>query len=709
LSYLNREQYGSSPLAYGHFFDSPLNNKAGGANMYKDGSPVYFPNEKTGEYEIADDRKGSIPNYASEFNMLFPRMWSSKSNHKSAYKTWSNFEGKPVKYNNLQTGKMEIIKKPTFGENMSYFVNYQLWWMWGRYFAWNFIGRQNDIQGHGIDSGDLTNGNVMSGITAIDEMYLGNLDNYPDDLSKNKAMNFYYYLPFLLGLIGLFFQSRFDQNNALVVFLLFLFTGIAIAVFLNMYPYQPRERDYAFVGSFYAFAIWIGLAVIGMYKALRDKVSGPMLAGGLTMVTILAAPVLMATQNWDDHDRSDRYTAREIARNYLESCDQNAILFTNGDNDTFPLWYLQEVEGVRTDVRVVNLMLLNTDWYIDQMSRKAYDGEPIPISMNKDHYRQGTRDFMHIYPDSRLDQNASYNLRDIVKYITDDKNKVKLGNGQKVNVIPVRNFKVKVDKEKILNSGLVDSKDADLIVDNLEWNLTGNYVMKNHLIVLDMLAHFNWDRPIYFSITMGKDSFYGLEDYFQQEGFAYRLVPVKTKTTGYRDFGSVNTDKMYDRLMNQFVWGGYENKDLWMDENNQRFITNIRFTFVRLAEALQQKGDLAKSEAVLDRVVEVAIHDNFSYNGSVLPVVENYYKLGANDKANALLRKMVENESQYLNYYNDQSRDHFKRFGQKARQSIGILGQATMMVSQNFPQTQEIQDEFNSIYQEYAQLFQGRI
>ncbi|MFT6323105.1 MAG: tetratricopeptide (TPR) repeat protein [Salibacteraceae bacterium] len=709
LSYLNREQYGSSPLAYGHFFDSPLNNKAGGREMYKDGNPVYFPNEITGEYEIADDRKGSIPNYASEFNTIFPRMWSSKANHKAAYKTWSNFTGKPIKYNNLQSGKSEVIKKPTFGENISYFVNYQLWWMWGRYFAWNFIGRQNDLQGHGIDAGDLTNGNVMSGITAIDEMYLGNLDNYPDDLSKNKAMNFYYFLPFIIGLIGLYFQSKFDQNNALVVFLLFMFTGIAIAVFLNMYPYQPRERDYAFVGSFYAFAIWIGLAVIGMYRALRDKVSGPMLASGLTVVTLLAAPVLMATQNWDDHDRSDRYTAREIARNYLESCDQNAILFTNGDNDTFPLWYLQEVEGVRTDVRVVNLMLLNTDWYIDQMSRKAYDGEPIPISMNKDEYRQGTRDFMHIYPDSRLDQDASYNVRDIVKYITDDKNKVKLGNGQNVNVIPVRNFKVKVDKEKILSSGLVAAKDADQIVDNIEWKLTGNYVMKNHLIVLDMLAHFNWDRPIYFSITMGKDSFYGLEEYFQQEGFAYRLVPVKTKSSGYRDFGTVNTEKMYDRLMNQFVWGGYENENLWMDENNQRFITNIRFTFVRLAEALIEEDKKDKAEEVLDRVTEVAIHDNFSYNGSVLAVVENYYKIGANDKANALLRKMVENESQYLEYYNDQTREDFKRFGQKSRQSLGIIGQAAMMVTQNFPQTQEVQDEFSILYQEYATLFQGRI
>ena len=704
LSYLNRDQYGSSPLAYGYFFDSPLDNK----KPYLDGKPVYFPSEKTGKYEIADAREGSIPNYASEFNTIFPRMWSSKSNHKAAYKTWSGFKGKQIRYTNVQTRESELIKKPTFGENITYFVNYQLWWMWGRYFAWNFIGRQNDIQGHGIDQGSLTNGNVMSGITAVDQLYLGNLDNYPEDLKKNKAMNFYFYLPFLLGLIGLFFQSKFDQNNALIIFLLFLFTGVAIAVFLNMYPYQPRERDYAFVGSFYAYAIWIGLAVIGIYKALRDKVSPTMLAGGVTVITLFAAPILMASQNWDDHDRSDRYTAREIARNYLESCDKDAILFTNGDNDTFPLWYLQEVEGVRTDVRVVNLMLLNTDWYINQMARKAYDGERIPISMTEDKYRQGTRDFMHIYPDKRLDQNKHYDVREIVKYITDDKNKVNINQGKSVNVIPVRKFKLPVDKQKIMDSGMVPASQYDQIVEEIEWELKGNYVMKNHLIVLDMLAHFNWDRPIYFSITMGKDSFYGLEKYFQQEGFAYRFVPVKTATSGYRDFGTVNTDKMYDRLMNQFSWGGYENPDLWMDENNQRFITNIRFTFVRLADALIAEGKKDKAIEVLNRVMEVAVHDNFSYNGSILPIAESYFKAGDHENGMKVLHLLVDNESQYLEYYADQTNTDVKLLAPKIRQSIGIIGQSTMMVTQNFPQSQEIQDEFNGVYTEYATLFQGK-
>lgn len=702
LSYLNRDQYGSSPLLYGYFFDSPLDNK----QMYKDGSPVYYPSEETGRYEIADDRKNSIPNYAPEFDMLFPRMWSSKGNHISAYKKWSSFEGRPIKYRNPQTGQVETIKKPTFGENISYFVNYQLWWMWGRYFAWNFIGRQNDLQGHGIDQTNLTNGNVMSGIPFIDEMFLGNMEHYPEDLSKNRAMNFYYFIPFILGLLGLYFQSKFDQNNALVVLLLFLFTGIAIAVFLNMYPYQPRERDYAFVGSFYAFAIWIGLAVIGLYTALKDKISGPALASGLTVITILAGPLLMATQNWDDHDRSNRYTAREIARNYLDSCAPNAILFTNGDNDTFPLWYIQEVEGYRTDVRVVNLMLLNTDWYIDQMARKAYDGEPIPISMTKDQYRQGTRDFVHVYPDKRLDQETYYNIRDIINYVTDDKMKIALPNQTRVNVVPVRNFKIPVDKEKVLKNGTVPTQYADQIVDEIRWSINSNYIMKNQLAVWDMLAQFNWDRPMYFSITMGSESFYGLEDYFQQEGFAYRFVPVKTPSASYRDFGMVNTDIMYDRLMNKFSWGGYEDTTLWMDENNQRFITNIRFTFVRLAEYLAKEGKTDKAKEVLDRCVEVAVHDNFSYNGSVLPIAETYLQIGANDEGVAILRKMVENESQYLDYYFD-NEDQFSLFGNKPQQSIGIIGQSALLVSQQFPQSQEIVDEFNAVYQNYAEMYQS--
>ncbi len=701
LSYLKREQYGDIPLLYGQYFNTPLDKR----KPYKDGDPVYYPDEKTGKYIIIDDKKNSIPNYAKEFEGIFPRMWSSKGNHVRAYKAWSDFKGKKMRYYNVQTGKEEVIAKPTFSENMKYFFRYQMWWMWGRYFAWNFIGRQNDIQGHHIDNGKLTNGNMATGIRFFDEMIMGNLDHYPSELDNNKAHNVYFFLPFLLGLIGLFFQYKYDSKGLLVVSLLFFFTGIAIGIYLNMYPYQPRERDYAFVGSFYTYAIWVGLSVIGLYRQLRDKISPVALASGLTLVGLVASPVILAKENWDDHDRSNRYTAREIARNYLDSCDKNAILFTNGDNDTFPLWYLQEVEEYRTDVRVVNLMLLNTDWYIEQMARKAYDGLPIPISLKPEQYRQGTRDFIRYLPDKRLDQNKYWDIKQIVKFITSDENKVRLSNGEEVNIIPTHKFKLKVDKQKVMNSGMLDTSLYDRIVDEIRWKTKGSYILKNEMMVWDMLAHFNWDRPIYFSITMGKESFYGLENYFQQEGFAYRLVPIRSQGNDFRDFGIVDTDKMYERLVEKFKWGGYSNPDLWMDENNQRFITNIRFTFARLAKALNDEGDTGRALKTLDKCVHIAVNDNYSYNATLLPIIEEYFRAGANEKALDLLRKLVNRETEFLDYFFDQNDEEIRRLKGRIQQSIGALGQAIMFVSQKYPQDQAVIDEFTALYGDYEAIY----
>ena len=702
LSYLNREQYGETPLVTGQFFDSPLDN----SEPYLDGSPVYFPNEETGRYEIADSREGSKPNYAKEFQSFFPRMWSSKGNHKRAYQVWSGFEGKAISYRTLSSGgKTEVIKKPTFGENVRFFMRYQVWWMWGRYLMWNFAGRQNDIQGHGIDSGQFTDGNWLSGIGAIDNARLGNLDYYPDELQNNKAYNTFFLLPLILGLIGLFFQYKYDPENSLVIFLLFVFTGLAIVVFLNMYPYQPRERDYAFVGSFFAFAIWIGLGVMGLYRNFRDKVPAKALATGLTAICFLAVPVVMASQGWDDHDRSGRYTAREIARNYLDSCAPNAILFTNGDNDTFPLWYLQEVEGYRTDVRVVNLMLLNTDWYIEQMARKAYDGDPIPIDLKPSQYRQGTRDFIRYAENAGLDPKKHYDLKQIVRYITSDDKKVPMGNGKMENILPTRKFKLKVDKQKVLSNGTVPAHLAENIEDEITWTTNGRFLLKNEIIVLDMLANFNWDRPIYFSITMGKDAFYGLQDYFQQEGFAYRLVPVKTKSNSGRNYGRVALDRMYSNLMEKFEWGGYEDPTLFMDENNLRFITNIRFTFTRLAEALLAAGQNDRAIAVLDRCTEVACHENTKMDGTVSPMIDLYYKLGENDKANALALKVIERERQMVEFLADRSPEDFRLVEGKARQSFSILSQLVGLATQRYPQ-KELTNELLQTYTETQQIYE---
>ena len=699
LSYLNREQYGDIPLLKGQFWDTPLNNQ----KPYLDGSPVYFPNDKTGKYEIADDKKNSIPNYAPEFEMFFPRMWSNKANHVRAYKAWSNFQGKPMQYRTLTSGQVETINKPSFGENMKYFMNYQVWWMWGRYFMWNFAGRQNDLQGHGIDQGKLTDGNWMSGISFIDEARLGNLDKYPSELENHKAYNKFFLLPLILGLVGIFFQYKYDPKNLLVVGLLFVMTGLAIAVYLNMYPYQPRERDYAFVGSFFTFTIWIGLAIMGAYKHFREKVSPTTLATGATVLGMLAAPVLMAKEGWDDHDRSDRYTAREIAKNYLDSCAPNAILFTNGDNDTFPLWYVQEVEGYRTDVRVVNLMLLNTDWYIESMARKAYDSDAIPISMKPDQYRAGTRDFLRFVDMPGIDKNSYYEISKIVEYITSEKTKQTLQDGSKENVIPTRKFKVTVDKQKVIANGIVAPEFQDQILDEVTWKANGRYILKSELAVWDILAHFNWDRPLYFAITMGSDAFFGLEDYFIQEGFAYRFTPVKTAGMSPRNIGAADVDKMYNRLMS-FDWGGYENTDLWMDENNLRFVTNIRFTFSRLADELINKGEKEKAVEVLDRGVEVSCNSNTPLNGAVLPIIEAYYKLGEFEKGNDLTLKLSNREREYIEFYASQDPMTYNSYRSRIDQSFGIFQQLMMYTTQSYPNC-GIAEEMNTAYQEVGQTF----
>ncbi len=677
LSYLKREQYGDVPLAYGQSFNSPLDR----TDPYHDGSPVYYPDEETKRYEVADERKRSIPNYASQFKMLFPRMWKNTDQHVKAYKAWTNFQGKPIRYQGYGDPQPQVIYKPTMGENLSFFFKYQVWWMWGRYFAWNFIGRQNDTQGHHIDDGRFLDGNMMSGIKAIDESYLGNLDFYPSELEKNKAKNHYFFLPFLLGLIGLAFQYKYDPKNALVVMLLFFFTGIAIAVYLNNYPYQPRERDYAFVGSFFTFAIWIGLAIVGLYKEFKGKVSPVALAGGLTVISLILVPGIMASENWDDHDRSHRYTAREIAKNYLDSCAENAILFTNGDNDTFPLWYLQEVEGYRTDVRVVNLMLLNTDWYIEQMARKAYDGDGIPISMTPDKYRQGTRDFVQFGVDPRLDAEKHYDLKEIVQFITNDDTRI-TRQGQEddpINVIPTRKLKLPVNKNKVVANGTVTPEEASKVVP-IEWKAKGRYILKSELAVWDLLAHNNWERPIYFSITMGKDAFFGLEDYFRQEGFAYRLVPIKTPSTGFRNYGYVDVDRMYTNMVEDFEWGGLANESIYLDENNLRFVTNIRFTFTRLVQELVARNDYERAEKALDKCVAIAINENTPINAAVVPLAESYLKIGKEEKGKEIFQRLFDRDAEYMEYFLSQESEflvpQLGRMEQNYRsmqQTVGIL------------------------------------
>ncbi|MCB0793703.1 MAG: DUF2723 domain-containing protein [Flavobacteriales bacterium] len=726
LSYLNREQYGDRPLLIGQFWGSQL------APEREDGNPVYtatwlaekggrpvaqfydrwsadlWMNENPGhdldhKYVVTDARKGVEPVYAPEFTMLFPRMYSSQKHHEDEYKNWSGFQGKPVRWTDAQ-GKPTIVYKPTFGENMRFFVDYQLNWMYWRYFLWNFAGRQNDIQGHG----GITDGNWLSGIEAIDAQRLGNQDMLPSSMTDNKGYNRLYLLPFLLGLIGLIFQLVRHTRDWAVVMLLFFFTGFAIVIYLNQTPIQPRERDYAYVGSFYAFAIWIGLGVFALFDAARKlqvkelgMVVGAALGLGLlkflvesiagddhavsysifylavlggaalglfhllgrslkddklpamlaTMLGLLV-PGIMVSEEWDDHSRAHRTPARDLASDYLNSCAPNAILFTNGDNDTFPLWYAQEVEGIRTDVRVVNLSLLNTDWYADQMRRKAYESDPVPFGMAPEKYRQGTRDIVALIP-SQNPKGLYIDIKKAMEFATNDKNMQPLfQRSMKDAYFPTDKFKITVDSAKVVQNGTVALKDTALIVDAVEWQIKKQVLLKNHFMVMDLLANFNWDRPIYFAVTTGPDSYINLQDYFQLEGLTYRLVPIKANNRNPNLYGRVATDIMYDNVMDKFLWGGMDSeKDIYLDENIIRMTTNLRLQLSSLADALVEEGKKDKAIDVLDLAMTKMPERNVPYDRIVLTLIESYYKAGEMDKANAITERLFDIMDENMAYY----------------------------------------------------------
>lgn len=726
VSYLNREQYGDRPLLYGQYWMAPVVDK-------EDGNPVYIKaySVKQGdrtiksfrtnydaekyikenlegnnyeivkEYTISDDKKDSEYVYDSQFQGLFPRMYSSQANHIREYKKWSNFEGKPIQIRTNQGTKTEM--KPTIGENLTYFFSYQINWMYWRYFMWNFAGRQNDIQGHG----EITNGNWVSGVKMIDQEHIGNLNSLPTFMENNKGYNTYFLLPFLLGLIGLIFHLKKDIKQFSVVAMLFLLTGLAIVVYLNQYPLQPRERDYAYVGSFYAFAIWAGLGVMALYHwAIHENqksiikgltpaaatgvalllvelvagsdhtnsfsviymtiiggaiifalhfiakaINNPKAMAALALIITLPIPLIMAAQNWDDHSRAKRRTGVDFAKNYLDSCEKDAILFTNGDNDTFPLWYAQEVEGYRTDVRIVNLSLLNTDWYADQMKRKAYDGLPVPISMDEYQYRQGTRDIV-ILDDSRNQSGQYVDLDRAMEFVKREDTKVRVGNNEMHHYLPTKTFSLSVDKEKVLSNGTVRAQDSSLVVDQIRWKINKGYILKNALLTLDIIATNNWDRPIYFAVTTGSDAYIGLQNYFQLEGLAYKLVPIKAPKNRIPGVsGRVASDIMYENMVENFQWGNVDNEEVYMDENNLRMTTNLRLQFSNLAETLISEGKTEKAKTALKRCLEVMPEKNVPYNRVMTPIVESLLKVEEKELAKEIIVKLYENQKQDAMYY----------------------------------------------------------
>lgn len=641
LYYLNREQYGDRPLFRGATFNAPVIGT-------KQGKPVYA--KRNGRYEVVDHKVSY--EYDPRFLTLFPRMYDNQDPRRAdEYKAWGNIKGTPIQAQNLQ-GKMETVMKPTFAENIRFFISYQVNWMYFRYFMWNFAGRQNDLQGHG----DPLRGNWISGISFLDELRLGPQDELPTFLAENKGRNTYFFLPLILGLMGLFFHSSKNRGDFYMVLMLFFMTGLAIVLYLNQYPLQPRERDYAYAGSFYAFSIWIGLGFMAAIESFpkRWKQSVPVTV--LAFLLLFSVPLRMAAQNWDDHDRSGRTFCRDFGANYLESCAPNAVIFTNGDNDTFPLWYAQEVEGVRTDVRVVNLSYFMADWYIEQMQRKAYESEPLLFSLKPEQFQTGKRETLEVFPVT----DAFTELKLAIDFVAseDPKTKTIPGVAEKVEYFPVRNLKITVDSTAVINTGTLSPELAPRILKTMTWSLPedqpmygGRILLKSSFMLLDLLANNNWKRPLYMSTTVADENYLGLQKFFQVEGLAYRIVPIETprdSVTG--DLGRVNTEVMYNNLMNKFSWGGVEG-DVYIDETVSRLLSNARNWFSRLAEALIDEGDSVKAIEVLDRSLALFPSSKVPHNFLSPLLIEQYYRAGAFDKGNQIVAEMIRETTLELAFY----------------------------------------------------------
>ena len=658
LSYLNREQYGSKPLIYGQYFNAPVDE----ANPSRVSKKVYI--KKNGKYELSYELEKN--NYSSSHKTLFPRMYTKGNSGRA-----------PVEYAKWTGLNPKQKEKPSFAQNLNFFFSYQVNHMYIRYFMWNFAGRQDDKQSYG----DKTKGAWVSGIPFIDNLRLGDQSLRSDDMKANKANNTYFFLPLILGLMGMAYQfkhSKKGKNDFYVILLLFLFTGLAIVLYLNQAPLQPRERDYAYAGSFYAFAIWIGLGVLAAINGLEKYLNPKLSVIIASSVCFLAVPILFAQQNWDDHDRSDRYFVHDLAYNYLNSCAPNAILFTMGDNDTFPLWYLQEVEGIRTDVRVCNLSYLSTDWYIDQMKRDNYDSQSLPISMDKEKYLMGNRDVVYIVDDPRFEawvkKNKGLNLKDALEYVLSDKESTKTiyGYDQKIDHIPARKFRLPIDKNQVLISKTVSAKDSTQIVDQMEWELSQNFIGKAGLAFYDMLLTNNWERPIYFSQTVPKSGYYGLQDYFQLEGLAYRLLPIKSASTA-SNIGRIDSDILFDNMMNKFKWGNINKKGIYIDEGIKRMCLNLRNNFLNLSNKLIEQNQADKAIEVLDKSRKLFPNEVSSYDYIALLMAENYLKLGQTETADKIMGKIRLRLTQELKYYNSLKPTSLSDFVRSGKRNVALL------------------------------------
>jgi hypothetical protein len=629
--YINMEQYGTSPKLFGNYYSSPVvdvKQVVAGYNKVNGRYEPYFrPQYK----------------YSRQFETIFPRMYSSDPDHESAYKYWGNVSGRKFTVD-TPSGKKAVVC-PTFGENLRYFFRYQVGFMYLRYFMWNFAGRQNDIQGNG----NPIHGNWISGIKFIDNARLGNLDKIPPDLKNNPGRNTYFFLPLILGLIGLYWHYKRHNNGFWIVFAFFLMTGLAIILFLNQYPNQPRERDYAYACSFYAFAIWIGMGFMFVYE-LAKKYIGEKLSVGLTFVfLLLAVPVLMATRNWDDHNRAKRFTARDIGENYLKSVAPNAILFTYGDNDSFPLWYVQDVEGFRTDVRVANLSYIQAGWYIEMMRQKAYSSDPLPFSLGPDKYIEGKRNQLPI--ENRV--NKPVNLTEIVDFAGIDDKKAMVdvsGRGDYLNYLPSNKFIIDVDTARVLSDKTVKEYYKDSILTPMVWTYSETDAYKGDLAIMDLLSHNKWERPIYFSTTVPSSQYKGLEKFFVQEGLAYRIVPVKTGTPEPGEFGMIDPYEMYNNLMNKFSWGNASDPSVYLDENNKRMFSNFRRLFGNLGKDLINRGDTTKAIETARRGLGIVPVEKMPNDFFSIGLAEVLLMCGKKEEGEKILNDILTYSSGYLSF-----------------------------------------------------------
>jgi len=704
LAYYNREQYGVNPLFYGPQYTDAF---AGldKDEPYLDEAPNYERDYKTGKYVIVNNYKNAEQNSDDKHKAFLPRLWYSQD--ENIMQNYMEFIGAPkFKLNQeypyeedlaqygvdidslgeeqvaMAVGQLKeemqkninefktayaqkdidnegyisflkkysdyiIVEKPSTWDNISFMFEYQFGYMYGRYLLWNFVGKQNDIQG----KYDNLDGNWISGIKFIDEIHLGKgtQENLPDDVKSNKGRNVYYFLPFIIGLIGLMYHAQRDLKSFYVLLVLFLFTSIALKVFLNERPFEPRERDYALVGSFYVFAIWIGFGVYAIYEIvtgyIKSKLVGPIVIGAC----LLASPILMATQNWDDHTRANRYTATAMAKNYLESCEPNAILFTIGDNDTFPLWYAQEIEGFRTDVKIVNTSLFMTDWYIDQMKFKTYKSDGLPISFTHNEYVGDKLDYVAHIPKTE----ARWDIKDLIAFIKNPQSTVDLQNGQTIHFYPTNKIRIPVDKNAVIKNKVVSSIYNDSIVPFIDLDVKGSAMYKNRLMMLDVLANNNWKRPVYFTGgSFGDDDYLWMKDYLQLDGLVYKLVPIKTpvdKENRY-DMGQIDSDKMYDLVM-KWEWGNGDLTTIYHDPETRKNSISYRTNMARLMEQLINEGKIDKAKKIIDLALTKMPMDYYGYYTMVEPFAGGYYEVGEKAKARQLLERLMTKYKQNLTYY----------------------------------------------------------